>query len=174
MDYLTAFALAAMPLGFATGEARATLWDASMCNLYSMTTNQKAIKDLFKVDQDFTCNLPAFPAIFPDSEAPVVRNGPSGRELVRTRWGMPSPPQFAGPPITNIRNTGSSHWQRWLKPESRCLVPFTSFSEYDDTANPKSLKKADGSPHPMAGKKDVVWFAQSSPIFHGSRRHDAL
>jgi putative SOS response-associated peptidase YedK len=46
-----------------------------------------------------------------------------------------------------------------LKPESRCFVPFTSFSEYNDTANPKSLKNDDGSAHPMAAKKDVVWFA---------------
>jgi putative SOS response-associated peptidase YedK len=38
-------------------------------------------------------------------------------------------------------------------------VPATSFSEYNDKANPKSLKSPDGSPHPMAGKKDVVWFA---------------
>ncbi|EKS34329.1 SOS response-associated peptidase [Afipia broomeae] len=130
-----------------------------MCNLYSMTTNQKAIRDLFKVDRDFTGNLPAFPAIFPDNEAPVVRNGIGGRELIRMRWGMPSPPQFGGAPITNIRNTGSPHWRRWLKTESRCLVPFTSFTEYDDKANPKSLKDANGNPHRMAGKKDVVCFA---------------
>jgi putative SOS response-associated peptidase YedK len=25
---------------------------------------------------------------------------------------------------TNIRNTGSKHWKRWLGVESRCLVPF--------------------------------------------------
>ena len=30
---------------------------------------------------------------------------------------------------TNIRNTASKHWQRWLGRESRCVVPFTSFSE---------------------------------------------
>ena len=47
------------------------------------------------------------------------------------RWGMPGPPQFGGAPITNIRNTASRHWQPWLGPEHRCLVPFTSFSEPD-------------------------------------------
>jgi len=31
--------------------------------------------------------------------------------------------------VTNIRNVASSHWRRWLGPEHRCLVPFTSFSE---------------------------------------------
>jgi hypothetical protein len=38
-------------------------------------------------------------------------------------------------------------------------VPFTKFSEYHDAPNPKTLKNADDSPHPMAGKKDVVCFA---------------
>lgn len=32
---------------------------------------------------------------------------------------------------TNIRNTSSKHWQRWLTPEFRCVVPFTSFSEFN-------------------------------------------
>ena len=35
--------------------------------------------------------------------------------------------------ITNIRNTNSPHWRAWLKPENRCVVPFTSFCEYADT-----------------------------------------
>ena len=33
------------------------------------------------------------------------------------------------PGVTNVRNVGSPHWRRWLGPESRCVVPFTSFSE---------------------------------------------
>lgn len=32
---------------------------------------------------------------------------------------------------TNVRNTNSKHWQRWLTPEFRCVVPFTSFSEFN-------------------------------------------
>jgi hypothetical protein len=30
------------------------------------------------------------PGVFPDYKAPIVRNGPEGRELVTARWGMPS------------------------------------------------------------------------------------
>ena len=45
---------------------------------------------------------------------------------------------------TNIRNVDSAHWKRWLGPEHRCLVPFSSFSEYDT----------------IEGKKVPVWFAQ--------------
>ncbi len=38
-----------------------------------------------------------------------------------------------------MRNTASPHWRRWLGPESRCVVPFTSFSEnevLDDGSRP--------------------------------------
>jgi putative SOS response-associated peptidase YedK len=79
---------------------------------------------------------------------------------------LPNPPQFGGI-NTNIRNPASPHWRRWTKPENRCLLPATNFSEYNDKPNPKSLKNPNGSPHPMAGKKDVVWFAldKSRPLF---------
>jgi putative SOS response-associated peptidase YedK len=64
-----------------------------MCNLYSMTTNQDAIKRLFKVVNSYVGNLPAMPSIFPDYEVPVVRSGAgSARELMLMRWGMPNPP----------------------------------------------------------------------------------
>ncbi len=46
--------------------------------------------------------------------------------------------------VTNVHNAGSPHWRPWLGPTSRCLVPFTSFSEND--------KGPDGKPEP-------VWFA---------------
>jgi putative SOS response-associated peptidase YedK len=77
------------------------------------------------------------------------------RELTMMRWGMPPPPKFGGPPVTNIRNTSSPHWRGWLKPENRCLVPANSFSEYAPEANPVSKKK------------DVVWFAlnEERPLF---------
>ncbi len=119
-----------------------------MCNLYSVTTNQEAIRRLFGVAWDNAGNLPSLQGgVFPDQEAPVVRNGASGRELINMRWGMPPPPKFGGPPVTNIRNTSSPHWRGWLKPENRCLVPASSFSEYAP------------EPNPATGKKDVVWFA---------------
>jgi putative SOS response-associated peptidase YedK len=74
--------------------------------------------------RDTTGNLPPLPGIFPDYMAPVVRNAPDGvRELAMLRWGMPGPPVFGGASITNIRNTKSPHWRRWLKPENRCVVP---------------------------------------------------
>jgi putative SOS response-associated peptidase YedK len=143
-----------------------------MCNLYSMTRNQDAIRALARAMHDQTGNLPPMPGIFPDYPAPIVRNAPDGvRELALARWGMPSS-QFAlmeatkrraakleakGKAVdfkellrlepdtgtTNVRNVTSKHWQRWLGVENRCIVPFTSFSEFN---------KAEGGD---------IWFALS-------------
>lgn len=136
-----------------------------------MTKNVDAIRRLFGALNSQVGNLPSLPGIFPDYPAPIVRNAGGGREIAMARWGMPSS-QFAllesakkraakleakGKPVefmallrlepdggtTNIRNTASTHWQRWMGPENRCLVPFTSFSEYDT----------------IDGKKVPVWFA---------------
>ena len=45
--------------------------------------------------------------------------------------------------VTNVRNVDSSHWRRWLGPEFRCVVPFTSFSEFDNTEGPDGKKRGD-------------------------------
>lgn len=132
-----------------------------MCNLYSLTKGQRAIAELARAMRDTTGNLPPMPGIFPDYAAPIVRTAPDGvRELALARWGMPSSQkalldaatkraqklEAKGKPVedfkallrmepdsgtTNIRNTRSAHWRRWLGPANRCLVPFTSFSEFN-------------------------------------------
>jgi putative SOS response-associated peptidase YedK len=120
-----------------------------MCNLYSMTKGQAAVRELTRAMADKSGNMPPLPGIFPDYGAPIVRESASGREMVLARWGMPSP-MFAlkgkktDPGVTNIRNVGSPHWRRWLGPENRCLVPFTSFSENE---------------LPPGGSKQPIWFA---------------
>jgi putative SOS response-associated peptidase YedK len=126
-----------------------------MCNLYSIITNQAAIIALFRVINRYVGDLPPMPGVFPDYPAPVVRDDRGERELVMMRWGMPPPPQFGGPPVTNIRNTSSPHWHMWLKPENRSLVPANRFAEY-------ALE-----PNPETKKKDVVWFAldEDRPLF---------
>jgi len=105
-----------------------------MCNLYSFTKGQQAIRDLARALLDRTGNLPPMPGIYPDYPAPIVRNHPDGRELAMARWGMPSPAfaltgKKSDPGVTNVRNAASPHWRRWLGPENRCVVPFTSFAE---------------------------------------------
>jgi len=47
------------------------------------------------------------------------------------RWGFPAPPKVGNHPVTNVRNVSSPFWRAWLKPQYRCLVPLTSFSEYN-------------------------------------------
>jgi hypothetical protein len=37
-----------------------------MCNLYSITTNQAAIINLFRVMNRYVSNLPPMPGVFPD------------------------------------------------------------------------------------------------------------
>lgn len=122
-----------------------------MCNLYSMTRAPDSIRDFVKATRDLTGNAQPLPSIFPDQMAPVVRDGPEGREVVMMRWGMPGPPNFGGQPITNIRNTDSGWWRRWLGPASRCVVPASSFCEYLDTKP----------------RKTPLWFALSEerPLF---------
>jgi putative SOS response-associated peptidase YedK len=99
-----------------------------------MTKGQQAIRDLARAMHDRTGNLPLFPGIYPDYSAPIVRNSAEGREQVMARWGMPSPAfalqgKKSDPGVTNIRNTKSLHWRRWLGVENRCVVPFSSFAE---------------------------------------------
>jgi hypothetical protein len=121
-----------------------------------------------------------YPASFRTTPAPIVRNAADGREITMARWGMPSSRQALlnatkkraqkleakGTSVdfkellrmepdsgtTNIRNVGSAHWKRWLDPEHRCLVPFTSFSEYNT----------------IDGKKVPVWFPDTAGL--GDRR----
>ena len=115
-----------------------------MCNLYSQTKSQDAMRhvfdDMLEDDEeliDNSGNLPPMPGIFPDYPAPIIRHGANGGfQITMARWGMPTPPRFlegkrTDPGVTNIRNTASPHWRRWLGVEHRCLVPFTSFSEID-------------------------------------------
>lgn len=114
-----------------------------MCNNYSLIKGQKAIMELINALLDQTGNMPPLPGVFPDYAAPIVRETPEGRELRMARWGLPSP-AFAlegkktDPGVTNVRNTTSPHWRRWLGVEHRCLVPFTSFAEPDQAGGTKA------------------------------------
>jgi putative SOS response-associated peptidase YedK len=126
-----------------------------MCNLYAMTSNQKAIREIAKVLDDLTGNLQPLPEIYPNTMAPIVRSGGNGRELVMARWGMPTPPGYlkghrVDRGVTNIRNPSSTWWKRWESVQHRCLVPLTAFSEperlLDGTSRPTWFARNDGEP----------------------------
>jgi putative SOS response-associated peptidase YedK len=143
-----------------------------------MMSNQEAIRAITGAMIDATGNLAPMEEIWPDRLGPIVRNMPAGRELANVRWGLPSSSQALyqaaskradglrkkGKPVdfdallatepdggtTNVRNTASKHWTRWLGIENRCVVPFTAFAE------PDPVNKPEGGPTPNA------WFALAS------------
>jgi putative SOS response-associated peptidase YedK len=120
--------------------------------------------------------------IYPDYPAPIVRWEGAERILASARWGMPSSKKMIfdnatkradklrakGGEVdfqkilefepdsgtTNVRNTRSSHWRPHLSPGSRCLVPFTAFSEPGRDAagkyRPIWFKWAGDEPEPLA------------------------
>ncbi len=143
-----------------------------MCNLYAMMKGRAEVAALVRALSDRNHNQPPMSGVFPDYAAPVVLREDDGTRAMRDlRWGMPSSRKALldaatrradklrakGGAVdfdellrlepdkgtTNIRNTASRHWQPWLGPRHRCLVPFTSFSEPDQ----------------VGGSLQPVWFA---------------
>ena len=131
-----------------------------MCNLYSYMRSRAEAATLGRALRDLNHNAPPTKGIYPDYSAPVIVKAANGERIMRDlRWGLPSSSQalymvakkradgqrakgndvdFAellklepDRGTTNVRNTTSKHWIRWLGPESRCLVPLTSFAEPD-------------------------------------------
>ncbi len=149
-----------------------------MCNLYNVTTNQEAIRQISRALIDSIGNLEPELDLYPDQMGPIVRNTPAGRELAKVRWGLPSSQKAQldaatkradklrakGKEVnfdellriepdggtTNVRNTSSRHWARWLGVENRCVVPFTRFAE------PDPASKIEG------GRTPNAWFAGST------------
>jgi putative SOS response-associated peptidase YedK len=145
-----------------------------VCNLYAMMRSRAEAAQLARAFSDVNNNQPPMSGIFPDYAAPIITRTQQGERQMRdVRWGMPSskkalmdaaskradklraknqPVDFAhllrmepDRGTTNIRNTASQHWQPWLGPDNRCLVPFTSFSEPDQ----------------VEGTLQPVWYARS-------------
>ena len=148
-----------------------------MCNAYNITTNQQAIRYFVAITHDIIGNMEPSIDVFPDRFAPIVRNNEDRRELAMVRWGLPSSSKAlldaAGKRAdklrakgktfdfnellkmepdggtTNIRNTSSQHWKRWLGVQNHCVVPFTRFAE------PDPASKIEG------GRTPNAWFAST-------------
>lgn len=120
-----------------------------MCNLYRMTTNADAMRQLFGPLETGGANIAAMDEIYPEALAPVIVTATAGepRRLETMRWGWPPFGEIKRP-ITNVRNLASPMWRSALaKPARRCLVPATGFSEWS------------AAPDPATGKKRKHWFA---------------
>jgi len=129
-----------------------------MCNLYTQTRAQEAMRQLFAPMpvEDLLGNLPPLTEIYPDQKAPVVVPLSGGVRFVMARWGLPTPPQYlvgkkTDRGVTNVRNTASPHWRRWLDPAHRCLVPLTAFAEPAPGGGNAWFRLADDRPAFFAG-----------------------
>ena len=153
-----------------------------MCNLYRMVPKDWANK--WAQDAESFLNLMPAYQLNPDQMAPIIRNTAGGRrQLINTRWGLPSSPKALldkatlradklrakGKEVdftellkmepdggtTNVRNTKSTHWTRWLDVENRCIVSVTEFAE------PDPASRIEGGSVPNA------WFAlnEDRPLF---------
>jgi putative SOS response-associated peptidase YedK len=109
-----------------------------MCNRYRMSAKQAEVARACGFDlpymPDETYPPPA--EIFPKRPAYVVRDEAGQRTIDTMQWGFPHTITGASgkrieKQVTNVRNYASPFWRSALKnPAQRCLVPFTSFSEY--------------------------------------------
>lgn len=122
-----------------------------MCTHYRSQHGPDMIREVFSAILDRQApNIGA--DVYPDREALVVTARGGARHIEVMRWGFPPPPNApGGPPVVNVRNVASSYWRPWLKPEFRCIVPFTAFSEWEDTKPRKTQRWfALGDDEPMA------------------------
>ncbi len=148
-----------------------------MCNAYNITTNQQAIRSFVSIIHDIIGNMEPSIDVYPDRMAPIIRNNEDRRELAMVRWGLPSSSKALFDAAskradklrakgkefdfnqllkmepdggtTNIRNTTSPHWKRWLGVPNRCVVPLTRFAE------PDPASKVEG------GRTPNAWFAST-------------
>ena len=114
---------------------------SDMCNLYSSTTAQQAMRGLFDVKpaKDHLGNAQAQPAIWPKYDAPVVRQAEDGeREMLYMSWGFLTAKvsKKTGKPISpaawnNARADKVATSGLWKESflKRRCLVPASSFRE---------------------------------------------
>jgi putative SOS response-associated peptidase YedK len=132
--------------------------DRRVCNRYRMTAKELELARHFGIDVSKLLpeeQLPP-PELFPKRIGWIVRQQDGQRSLAAMRWGVPLKMKGAkGQPvtkaITNVRNLASPFWKSTLGNLAfRCLVPVTTFCEWEGEA----------------GAKRERWFSlPSAPIF---------
>lgn len=124
-----------------------------MCTLYNIRASRAEIAAYFEANDAWRRDLEK-DYVASNRPGYVVRNIDGARQLETMKWGFPPPAGVKGP-VVNVRNLSSSFWRTaLLQPERRCLVPATSFSEWNVT------------PDQVTGKKTLHWFnLPSRPIF---------
>jgi len=132
-----------------------------MCNLYRQDVAPSTINHFFRdtplhlSEQARGRNVEAG-YVGADQDGPVLVNGEnSALELVDQRWGF-SAIRDGAKPITNIRNLRSPWWrgvngEYLMKPEYRCLVPFSAFAEWNAAEKSNAWFKIDCEAPMFAG-----------------------
>lgn len=123
-----------------------------MCNRFRMTAAQAELAQRYGVALPFPADEEAPPPeLFPDRPAWVVHEVAGDRAAAVMRWGFPPPPRAGSRPVTNVCNLDSAFWRSALtNPERRCLVPVTTFCEWEGEK----------------GAKIPRWFAlRDQPVF---------
>lgn len=107
-----------------------------MCTLYALRSTRAHIAALFGGAPATDAAVP--PEVYPKRLAPVVLGSPQGTRTIKDmRWGFP-PPATSKAPVVNVRNLASPFWRAALgNPARRCLVPATSFCEWEGAAGAK-------------------------------------
>lgn len=138
-----------------------------MCNRYRMSASQADLAKRYGIAVPYPEDESYTPSeLFPDKPAWVVRQQDGHRIVDVMAWGVPTQvpgkridketgkPVLLTKSVTNVRNLASPFWRSMLnRPDQRCLVPVTMFSEY-------------GQQRGSDGKLPLVWFdVPSRPIF---------
>lgn len=113
-----------------------------MCNLYNLKASQADLFAAFSAQPDPLDQIvqeKEYSA--PGKPGRVVRHQDGELVVSTMKWGFPTrkprkrPAKEGEMPFlydwwTNCRNLGNNMWKPWLlKPEHRCLVPFSAFAE---------------------------------------------
>jgi hypothetical protein len=134
-----------------------------MCNLYSITTSQEAIRRLFGVASDSAGNLPSMPGVFPDYPAPVVRNAGETGSGVRFH-GHPIAVRLPRVARFHVRRLGSlATYTSFIVSgtKARACAILAEFNKAQTELVGKAVVLTDGK----AGTVDEVWLDE----FHGLR-----
>lgn len=135
-----------------------------MCTLYALWAKRRKLLELAGADLDHLEDEEVTrESVYPDQLAPVIRKQSGRRELLQMRWGFPPPPEVRQP-VVNVRNTRSRFWESWLQPPHRCVVPFTSFCEWQSLGSRKRQVWFRGT---AAG--DILFFAGIWRNWQGTR-----
>ncbi len=113
-------------------DEHACAYGHAMCNQYNLTTTTEAMLRLRMEWERAVRNVPPL-SIYPDYNAPIVRQVDDRRVISLARWGLPSLKDPMTDKVnkgtTNVRHPWFDDWKGYLGVEYRCLVPFDSFAE---------------------------------------------